>query len=383
MYHHAADCNYPPVVPYLLTGTEWLRLHWAWAGRLRAAVELVKLPNLLAILAAAPLLVTGLGSLAGQKRARGAACRYLLCPALFIDAAVWGQYEPLLCLGMVAAVVLLIRNRPGWAGACLGAALAVKLQAFVLIPALSVYAWRRMGAGALLRATASTLGMVLLIALPAVYQGGGDGVWNSYAGAVDHYRELSIHAGNFWQLLLLYRKHVLHLDRALTITDAAPLLGPFSPKSIGLVAFVSYTLLLMLGLWRRPDRSGLILAAALTAMGFYMLPTQVHERYVIPAVALLALLTPTGYRRTFWMLAWVTGANLLIGICAGNQRMSHTITQPVVRLEDGIYLVSAGLNAGVFLWLSIHFLRRAFSRPASAGEAEANAWTEAAPLAST
>ena len=129
------DCDYPPVVPYLLTVVERMR-RIVGAGEVSGvSVLLVKAPNLLAAAAHAPLCALGLRRIHGPAPSRRVALLLALSPALFVNAALWGQFDALLSLFVLAAAIALLHDRPGWAGAALGAGLATKLLAVVAVPA--------------------------------------------------------------------------------------------------------------------------------------------------------------------------------------------------------------------------------------------------------
>jgi Gpi18-like mannosyltransferase len=134
------DCDYPPLVPYLLTLIERARLALRAPPIGGAAVVLLKLPNILAWLAHVPLCAIGLRRVFGARAARLAAVLVALSPPLFVNAAAWGQFDALLSLCLVASVVALLSGRAGWAGAALGAGLATKLLAVVAVPVMVVWA---------------------------------------------------------------------------------------------------------------------------------------------------------------------------------------------------------------------------------------------------
>src|SRR5207249_5813368 len=139
------NCDYPPVVPYLLTLVEAARrmLHASETGAV--AISLVKLPNLLAGLAAVPLCAIGLRRPLGDARARAAALLSALPLPVFVNAAAWGQFDALLAVLVMAAIVALLHDRPLTAGALMGLALGTKLLAIVAVPALRVWIWKRFG----------------------------------------------------------------------------------------------------------------------------------------------------------------------------------------------------------------------------------------------
>ena len=83
------------------------------------------------------------------------------------------------------------------------------------------------------------------------------------------------------------------------------MVGPVTFREAGLAAFAAYVLMLGWGVVRRPTGPVLVFAAALSFFGFFMLPTQVHQRYIVPAVGLLALLAPLS-RRGFVLFGVLT-----------------------------------------------------------------------------
>src|SRR5207248_6285633 len=121
-------------VPYLLTLVERVRLATGAAETGGAAVLLLKLPNVVAWLAHVPLCAIGLRRPFGVRAARVSALLVALSPPLFVNAALWGQFDALLSLFVVAAFVALLRGQAGRAGTALGLALATKLLAVVAVP---------------------------------------------------------------------------------------------------------------------------------------------------------------------------------------------------------------------------------------------------------
>src|SRR5688500_681131 len=86
------NCDYPPVVPYLLTLVEAAR-RWIGAGDAGAgSLLLIKVPNLLAAAAHAPLCALAARRLLGEGPSRRVAMLLALSPALFVNAALWGQF---------------------------------------------------------------------------------------------------------------------------------------------------------------------------------------------------------------------------------------------------------------------------------------------------
>lgn len=362
-------CDYPPFVPYLLTLAERLRLllHAPEVGPV--AVILVKLPNMMAHLLGALLCWRGLCGPLGDQRGRAIAVLYALCPPLLVNAALWGQFDALLSLAMVAAVVALIRGRPGWAGAALGWALAIKLQAIAVVPVLFVFAARRHGVRGVLAGMAAGSAVLTLLAAPHVLGGGGSGMMAAYRGAVDYFPVRTLTANNGWYLLDRWDIYVRNLSADVAASDARPALGPFTFKQVGLLGFAVYTFFLAAAVWRRPTRYGLALVAATSIFAFFMLPTQMHERYVLPAVPLLTLVALSS-RRALLLWLWISVSATLsqsVVLAQHNALYGDYVLPPLLRL--GLQLLTAAGavgNVAMFVFATGAVWREAFVRPANA-----------------
>jgi Gpi18-like mannosyltransferase len=299
------NCDYPPVVPYLLTGVEAMRrwLRAAEAGP--TAILLLKVPNLLAYLAAVPLCAYGLRKPFGIVHARTAALLSALSLPLFVNAAAWGQFDALLTVLVMAAVVALLHDRPLRAGALMGVAVATKLLAVVVVPALAVWIWKRFGAASLVRSALTGLLVVAVLCAPYFMAGAGDRLMQAYTGAVGYYPVRTAEAYNGWYLLDRYDIAVRGRPAPEARLDTGRMIGPITFRAAGVAAFAAYTLMLVVGLVRRSTRSALVCAAALSVFGFFMLPTQVHQRYLVPAAALLGMTAAVSASR-LWLWAGVS-----------------------------------------------------------------------------
>ncbi len=97
----------------------------------------------------------------------------LFAPTIFINSAAWGQADATyaaLCLG---SLYFLLKERPGWACALVGLAIAFKLQAIFFLPVLLVLLLKRRLA---LRYLALIPAVFLLMLAPAFIA--GRGLWS-------------------------------------------------------------------------------------------------------------------------------------------------------------------------------------------------------------
>jgi Gpi18-like mannosyltransferase len=224
----------------------------------------------------------------GPWRALIAPAAYLLNPAVVLAGPVWGQVDAAGTLAYLLALLALAGGRFGPAGAFAALALLIKPQFGLVLLPVAVVAVQQWRAGhsrePIVRATLGGVATYLLLAVPLRL----DPI--SYADRVisaGSFKEMSsANAANIWGLFLGYKQP----DGGLVYVGAVLLLA-------GLAAAV-------LPLRWRQDLAMILAVGAFVIFAFYFLPTRVHERYLFPAMAVLAPLAATNWR--------VFGAYLLL-----------------------------------------------------------------------
>ncbi len=267
----------PPHRFYSASGSVYpalLYLYWPLgvlfdSAALELAIKALSIPFDVAI---GCLLYALVAPRAGSAAGVGAAAIYLLNPAVILAGPVWGQIDAAGALAMLVA--LAVAASGGLSSAALVATVAglVKPQyGLVLVPVLTlaVLEWRRSHRRApLVRAlTGATIGYALVCAPllldPLTYL--------SNVVAVTGIRtEASVLAPNPWALLLGYET-----------PD-----GGYAWLGLGLL--IAGLVAAQLPLLRRRDMATLLTVGAFVVFAFYFLPTRVNERYLFPAMALLA-----------------------------------------------------------------------------------------------
>lgn len=223
-----------------------------------------------------------------SPRALLAPAIYLLNPAVLLAGPVWGQVDAAGALAFVAALLAVATGRYRTAGALAALALLIKPHSGLVALPVAAVALIRGGAAGTLRpfgrvvigATVAYLVVAIPLRLdPIRFVGGVISV-----SAVKPYS--SLNAPNVWGVLVGYK-----------VPDGTLFW-------VGAVLLLAGLALALLPLRRRQDL-GTILAVGLFAVfAFYFLPTRVHERYLFPAMALLAPLAAASWR--------VLGAYLLL-----------------------------------------------------------------------
>jgi len=331
-------CNYPPVGVYLLKGLgdvydflspseQGLDPSLAQAmsrgertPATRRAVILYKLPAVLADALLGALLFLFLAARYSSTLAALVAGCYVLIPAVIYDSAVWGQVDALPTLLVIVSLELAHRGRTGWMVAVATLAILTKAQTAAMVPlwlgvavcwtlrptarphlhasasgrkdvAASVRGSRDLrrivGRWLMLFAAAATVVLVVLVPFRHVL----DGVWQAYVGAPSFYPFTHLNGFSAWFLgAPLTEPHLGSVP--LTdwyVLDSAPVFLGLSPRTWGLVGVLAVWGLVLEMMWRRRcDDRALCWAARTLPLAFFVLSTQMHERYLFQALAIWA-----------------------------------------------------------------------------------------------
>jgi hypothetical protein len=260
----------------------WRTLAPLLGGAGEVPVSWIKVPGLLADLAVG-LLLFGVARRAWRTpAAAGLALLFLLNPGVVLDSAWWGQTDSQAALWVTAAVVAAGAGRAAPSGALGALALLTKLQAYFVAPLTALAAWRTGGWRGLAAAGGAAGATVLVVCAPLLLSGEPLRLVEVYAHLVGRHPLTNVGAFNVWWLGLGWRGYAL-TDDALFAGGALPL----TLRQVGLVALGGYSLLILGRLWVRFEPAEVPLAAVALAMAFFMLPTQIHSRYLYTVLPLL------------------------------------------------------------------------------------------------
>jgi Gpi18-like mannosyltransferase len=253
--------------------------------------------------------------LAGPDAGLLGAGLYVLNPASIFLTAIWGQWDSVSAAFALIAVWLVIRGDPAWALPLLTWAALIKPPFAALLPLVllafvrrHVVPWTRWGGThPRTESLAASLGELALTAVISVLLAGalllpfdvGVGAlparWDLLERvrySLELYPEASVNAFNLWATPLGGNRE----------SDAQPLLG-VAVRTWGLALFGAAYVLILARYWRRPDAQAYIWAAFAIAFAAYMLPTRVHERYLLPALTLAALAAALATRLRWFFAA--------------------------------------------------------------------------------
>ena len=280
----------------------------------------------------------------GEGIAVGVAALYLLNPATILAGPAWGQVDSAGTLPYLAALAALAARQFGLAGGLAVLATMVKPQfGLVVLPVLIVAAMRARTLASwqpMLRAVAGMAGTYVVLAAPLALHP------IRYLGLLGdtavRQPMTSLNAFNPWGLLVGFE-----------LPDA-PYVG------IGTVLLLLGVAGSLLGLRRRPDLAVVLAVGAALVLAFYFLPTRVHERYLFPALAMLAPFALAGWREM------VSYAALSLGFAASLLYALHETTpfdlpEPWasrITSDAGVWAIGLVLIGSAIAWAWLLVVRR-------------------------
>jgi len=338
-------CNYPPLYVHVLRVLAWSYPHVT--GRAfdvdavramsygedtpdaRAGYALFKLPAVLAdVLAAVLLTAMLLHARASPWAVWVVGLAYAVHPAVVHDSTIWGQVDAIHALLMVLSLAAALRRRLVAMTAWAVLALLAKPQALLLGPiwlvAFLVYC-REANARAILRQVLlcglTAIVLVAVVAGPFSWPlagplegpssglsavGSTAGLYDAYFKAVGYYPYVHLNGFSLW--FLANPLPGFALSFAPYLRDDVPWVLGLTARTLGMTALACVWLAVGVRLWRRRcDDASMRWAAAVLPLAFFLLPTQIHERYLVPALALGAWGYWGGWR---WWVGW-----LVVGGC--------------------------------------------------------------------
>lgn len=364
--------NYPPMFANLLVGIQWLGSIFN-----TNPINLIKLLGILPDIAlAAVIALAGRKWLTAKNGLIGAAL-YLFIPITWYDSAIWGQVDSLAMLPMLLSVWLIIDRKPEWAMVLFTLAVLTKPQGaliiFILAPVLlgqiisKELKWTRL---------ATSIGAAfltfLIICLPWDMESYaprgvawipvlGDllGLAGQYVYNANYFHVLTANAFNVWVLGgRIPLAHIIPDDDAIWIGDHYPIFGvPAQFIGTGLFLIVAGTVAVVLFKKREPIQ--VLTGLAVILVAFFVLPTRVHERYLVQAFAILAIIwAPKLWQRFTLVIVAVANTLNLHAILAKDldvQNMSFSARDPgfEVGVSDAIPFQGKGPEGFGLSWVRL------------------------------
>ncbi len=357
-----AGVDYPPLNLYLFGGAAWLADHLAaFSGTSNQWLTiLIKLPPMLADILTAWLVARALRSRSATASIV-AASAYVFNPAIWYVSSYWGQTDSTYTLFLVFAVLALERGAmiSAWSSWTLG--IFTKLQSIALAPLLVVITLQKRGWRGVLAALGASSALAAILSAPWLLTERANDVIQVYLNQPSESPRVSVSAYNLWYLLFAARVHNVS-------AELHPFDLPLTYQTLVIALFGVYALFITVTCLRRER---IALGAAALSLGLFVLPTQIHERYMFSTLALL--LVAMGLDSRLWIAFAILSATFffnLITIAPFTPRLGINLvaveptTIKIIVLKI-FSLIAAALNLIILLWMTGNL-----ARPEMRGENE-------------
>jgi len=353
--HANTWCDYPPGYFYILkvVGLIYKVFYSTLQQGTYLLQLLIKLPAILADLGTATLIFFLIKEKYKFKIAYLAMLAYAFNPAIFINSAWWGQVDSVMLFILFLSVFFLLEKKIKWSYVLLAIACLVKSQALIFVPLILYITWRQKGLKAVIRGISYAAITVFILLLPFIIEGNLRTIIDVYFGSMHSYPFVSISAHNIWWLI--------SDANGRQISDQMSFLNLGTYKTIGFFLFFScYAILLVY--FRKKDwrkyQEDFYLGFAFLAICFFMLFTQMHERYIFPFFAFMVLAFKNGYARKFayGIISIVSASSLLIVLAATYPNNMPFLAQ-FSNLFPKITIIFSIINLIIFVYLLIIILK--------------------------
>jgi hypothetical protein len=297
------NLSYPPLMVWLTRVASWLG-----GGGNRVAPTDFRTPfTVLMCLCDMGMIVLllMLGLRRGLKSGLAAAALWAFNPASIYDTGYWIQSNPPLLLALGLCAALGIWKRWFWAGLALGIACLLKPQAWILMPALWLWAEHDAGWKEVWRSIAGVMLPILLVLAGFIAKGKAGEIMGMFTGIALYMPEMSVDANNFWWLVQLINGQPI---------NAQTVVGGMVGVRVIAMIMLAASMTIVVTLWwrnhRRTQGAGGAEMLAITAMLFFLMAAQQHENHAMSVLALTAVAWAAG-RKLSWQVGLISAAILV------------------------------------------------------------------------
>jgi Gpi18-like mannosyltransferase len=266
-------CDYPPLNVYFFWGFGSLAKALSLSGA-PAIYSIIKLlPNLFDT-ATAFLIYVFVRKRLDFNSALLAAALYAFNPAVIFNAAVWGQFDAIYTFLLVLSLMLALASKPELSAITYILGVLTKPQSIALLPLIVFLILKKKGWRRLLTSILAGAATLFAVIIPFEWSNPITFLTDIYFGAYGGYEVTSVNAFNMWAL------------GGLWVPDGNLFI-------VGWILFGTFAVFTLCVLYKRFNASGemlVLFSAFMLFFGFFMLPTRIHERYLFPALSILALM---------------------------------------------------------------------------------------------
>jgi Gpi18-like mannosyltransferase len=332
MFYQNTWSDYPPFNIYIFWVFGTIAKNLSLFGS-TMFTYVMKLPANLVDMATATLIFAFVRKRLTFKMGLLAAGLYAFNPAVIFDAAIWGQFDAIYAFFLMLSLFLVFRAKPKWAVVAYMLGVLTKPQSIALAPLFFFLIWRKTDWKGFLGSIIAAAATIFAVIIPFQWTDNNPVTFltNIYFGAYGGYPYTTLNAFNLWGFGGMWVSDT-------TFTFA-----------LGWAMFAAATAFTLYLVHKRFDANKemiVLFAAFILFFSFFMLPTRIHERYLFPAFAFLALMFPF-IKRTRPLYAVLTAT------CLVNQAyvLSFLNADAFIQQGDLMVLGVSLINSVAFVYM--------------------------------
>lgn len=334
--------DYPPFYMYIL----WIvgalyKLLFSFSFNIDTTLFtiLIKAPANIADIATSFLIFLIVKKYSGFNAAYLSMIFYAFNPAIIYNSAIWGQVDSVNTLFILLALTLIVSNKPELAGASMAVAILSKPLSLVILPFIAILMIKNQKLLRLAKTFAISTFVFIALSLPFYLKTSLYQLIKIYISGYSYYAYNSMNAFNFWALLGFWKP-----DNTIFLFLSYRIWGYIS---FGLLfVYVAYLTI------KNKDNKLIYFATAVLFFGFFMLFTRVHERYIFPMFAPLAI--AAGLNRRLYYVYWIMTFTFLFNL---HFVLQYLNTDQFIPDGNPYVLLTSGINLAVFIYTLYCFSR--------------------------
>jgi Gpi18-like mannosyltransferase len=278
-FYNGIGSDYPPFYIYIL---------WAIGTFYKSFISfsfdidspifsiLLKMPAILADIATALLIFLIVRKYGSFRLAFISMISYAFNPAIIYDSAIWGQVDSVYTLFFMLALMLFVSGKQMLSGVSMALAILTKPQSLVLVPFFALVMIKKKSPLTLAKIISVSFAAFVIVALPFYLDTSILDLFKLYFTSYIQYPYNSLNAFNFWAFGGLFQP-----DNTQFLFMTYRMWGYLM---FGLIfMYVSHFVL------KNKDDKSIYIASAILFFAFFMVLTRIHERYLFPMFAPLAV----------------------------------------------------------------------------------------------
>jgi Gpi18-like mannosyltransferase len=254
----------------------------------------MKMPAMIADVSTALLIFLIVRRYGSFKLAFLSMISYSFNPAIIYDSAIWGQVDSVYTLFFMLALMLFVSDKQMLSGVFMAIAILTKPQSLVLVPLFALVMIKKNSPLTLAKILFVSCAAFVVVALPFYPDMSILELFKSYFMSYTQYPYNSLNAFNLWAFTGLFQPDNIQF---LFMTYRM-----WGYLIFGLIfMYVSYFIL------KNKDDKSIYIACAILFFAFFMFFTRIHERYLFPMFAPLAVAMTLDRRFSYvYVLATLT-----------------------------------------------------------------------------